>query len=78
MRGTHTYRFSSRFAEREDGAALVEFALLLPIFLLLFAMAVEGSRTFWSYQTAIAGVRDAARYVARAAPAKSTRTLNSI
>ena len=51
----------------EDGAVLVEFGILLPTFILFFAMAVEGSRTFWSYQATISGVRDAARYVGRSA-----------
>lgn len=69
-----------RFRRCEDGAALVEFSLLLPIFLLMFALAVEGSRTFWAYQTAIAGVRDAARFVSRSASAtlcEDAGTLNS-
>ncbi|WP_298359521.1 TadE/TadG family type IV pilus assembly protein [uncultured Litoreibacter sp.] len=70
----------SRFRRSEDGAALVEFGLLLPVFLLMFALAVEGSRTFWAYQTAIAGVRDASRFVARSAPnslCETAGTLNS-
>lgn len=58
-----------RRARRDDeGAALVEFGLLLPTLLLFFAVAVEGSRLFWSYQSTIAGVRDAARFVGRSAP----------
>ena len=55
----------SRFARREDGVALVEFALLLPIFLLAFFVIVEFGRTFFSYQGALAGVRDATRFAAR-------------
>lgn len=58
-----------RFAADTSGAALVEFAITLPFLLLLFAVIIEGSRMMWSYQTAITGVRDATRYVARAAPA---------
>lgn len=57
-----------RFRKCQSGAALVEFALLLPILLLLFAVAIEGGRLLWSYQTVVAGVRDATRYVARVAP----------
>jgi Flp pilus assembly protein TadG len=53
------------FVRREDGVALVEFALFLPVFLLSIFVIVEFSRTFFSYQGAIAGVRDAARYAAR-------------
>lgn len=56
------------FARRDDGAALVEFALVLPMMLLTFAVIVEGSRMMVAYQSAIGGVRDATRYLARAVP----------
>ncbi len=55
-----------RLANDDRGAALVEFGLLLPTLLLFFALVIEGSRTFWSYQAVIAGVRDATRFVGRA------------
>ncbi len=42
--------------------------MVLPMLLILFGVIIEGGRLFWSYQTTIAGVRDAARYLARAAP----------
>ncbi|WP_160763396.1 TadE/TadG family type IV pilus assembly protein [Kangsaoukella pontilimi] len=58
-------RFLQRFKRREDGAALVEFALILPPFLLAFFVIVEFSRLFFSYQAAVQGVRDATRYMAR-------------
>jgi Flp pilus assembly pilin Flp len=57
-----------RFADDESGAHLVEFAIVLPIMLLVFAMIVEGARLMWSYQTVVAGVRDATRFLARVAP----------
>jgi hypothetical protein len=53
-----------RFARREDGVALVEFALFLPVFLLAFFVIVEFGRTFFNYQSAVAGVRDATRFAA--------------
>lgn len=56
------------FLRKTSGAALVEFALLLPILLLIFAVMIEGSRTFWAYQAVISGVRDASRYVSRVVP----------
>ncbi|MEX0338779.1 MAG: TadE/TadG family type IV pilus assembly protein [Arenibacterium sp.] len=59
----------ARFCRDQSGVALTEFAIILPMTLLVFAIVIEGGRMFWSYQTAIAGVRDAARYVARIAPA---------
>ena len=57
-----------RFLAGERGAVLVEFALIFPMMLLFFAIMFESARTYWSYQIAISGVRDAARYVARVAP----------
>lgn len=59
----------SRCTTDESGAALVEFAILLPMMLLVFAVIIEGGRLMWSYQSVNAGVRDAARYLARVAPA---------
>jgi len=56
---------AKRWRRDDDGAALVEFALALPMILVMFAVMIEGSRLFWSYQATIAGVRDAARYVGR-------------
>ena len=58
-----------RFWRREEGASLVEFAISLPMILILAMLSVESMRLFWSYQAAIAGVRDATRYLARIAPA---------
>mgnify|MGYP006169453799 CR=1 FL=1 len=53
------------FARDERGAALVEFAIILPMMLLFLALSVEGARTFWAYQATISGVRDAARFLSR-------------
>lgn len=55
----------ARFLRHEDGAALVEFAIALPMMLLVFAVIIEGSRLMLSFQSTIAGVRDAARYMSR-------------
>ncbi|SLN73315.1 TadE-like protein [Roseovarius albus] len=61
-----TYKkFFKRFRADERGAALVEFAIMLPMMLLLFAVVIEGGRLMWSYQAVNAGVRDATRYLAR-------------
>lgn len=56
------------FTAETSGAALVEFAIMLPMMLLLFAVIIEGGRLMWSYQSVNAGVRDATRYLARIAP----------
>ena len=63
-----------RFARTEDGAALVEFAICLPMMLLVFAVIVEGSRLMLSFQSAISGVRDATRYLARVVPSNVCTT----
>jgi hypothetical protein len=57
-----------RFRRSQDGTALVEFALSLPLILVVSYGTIDSMRLFWSYQAAVAGVRDAARYVARVAP----------
>ncbi len=54
-----------RFRDREEGVALVEFAMFLPLFLLALFVIIEFSRLFITYQGAVAGVRDAARYMSR-------------
>jgi len=61
-------RAKSAFVGDERGAALVEFAIILPIMLLLFAVIIEGSRMMISFQAAISGVRDATRYLSRVVP----------
>ena len=71
-------RCRSRFWRREEGAILVEFAISLPMILILAMLSVESMRLFWSYQAAIAGVRDATRYLARIAPADLCTTGGSV
>lgn len=56
------------FRKDTSGVALVEFAIFLPVFVLSLAVVVEGARIFFSYQAAVVGVRDAARYLSRTAP----------
>jgi Flp pilus assembly protein TadG len=53
------------FRRREQGATAVEFAILMPIMMVCFGAIVEGARIYWNYQSAVSGVRDAARYLAR-------------
>ena len=56
-----------RFGREDSGVALVEFALALPLMLVLFATTLDGGRMLWSYQKAVSGVRDATRHLARTA-----------
>lgn len=53
------------FRRDEGGATAVEFAILMPILMVCFGAIVEGARIYWNYQSAVSGVRDAARYLAR-------------
>ena len=55
----------ARFLRAEDGVALLEFAVVLPMMLLVFAVIIEGSRMMLSYESAINGIRDATRFLAR-------------
>ena len=55
----------ARFRRSERGATAVEFAILMPIMLVCFGVIVEGARIYWNYQSAVSGVRDATRYIAR-------------
>lgn len=61
--------FTRSFAKDQKGAALVEFGLVVPMLFLFLAVVIDGGRMAWIYQTASYGVRDAARMVARVAPA---------
>ena len=53
------------FREDRSGAAMLEFAISLPILLLILAVVIEGSRIAWTHQAAASGVRDASRFLAR-------------
>lgn len=55
----------SGFGRDQKGATAVEFAILMPIMMVCFGAIVEGARIYWNYQSAVSGVRDAARYLAR-------------
>jgi hypothetical protein len=55
-------------------SALVEFAISLPLILIVSFGTIDSMRLFWTYQAAVEGVRDAARYVARVAPSDICET----
>jgi Flp pilus assembly protein TadG len=57
----------SRFARDERGVQLVELAIVLPIFLMLFGTAAEFGRYFYEYTTLDKATRAASRYLATAA-----------
>jgi Flp pilus assembly protein TadG len=49
----------------DDGSALVEATIIIPVLLILVFGVFEFSTLFWQQQLVSAGVRDAARYLAR-------------
>jgi Flp pilus assembly protein TadG len=53
---------------QQKGVALVEFALVLPMLLLLSLLATELGRAVYRYNTAAKAVRDAVRYLAVQTP----------
>jgi Flp pilus assembly protein TadG len=57
----------SRLMREERGAQLVELAIVLPIFLMLFGAAAEFGRYFYEYSTLDKAVRAGSRYLATAA-----------
>ena len=57
----------SRFAREERGAQLVELAIVLPIFLMMFGAAAEFGRYFYEYTTLDKATRAGSRYLATAA-----------
>ena len=52
-----------RFARAERGTQLVELAIVLPIFVLLFAATAEFGRFFYTYTTLTKATRVGARYL---------------
>lgn len=48
---------------REQGVALVEFALVLPIMLMMTCIATEFGRAYYQYNTITKSVRQAVRYL---------------
>ena len=51
------------FIRRENGTQMIEFALVFPVLMLLFAGTVELGRLFYTYTTLAKGTRAAARYL---------------
>ncbi|HEX8097531.1 MAG TPA: TadE/TadG family type IV pilus assembly protein [Pyrinomonadaceae bacterium] len=52
-----------RFARDERGVQLVELAIVLPLFMLLFAATAEFGRFFYDYTTLAKGARNGVRYL---------------
>ena len=71
-------RFLKRFFAAESGAALVEAAVVLPVFLTLVGGVYEFGYFLYQEQLVTTGVRDAARYLALTAdPTSVTNQSNA-
>ena len=70
----------SRLAREERGAQLVELAIVLPIFLMLFGAAAEFGRYFYEYTTLDKAVRAGSRYLtsAKVGTAEDNRAKNIV
>jgi hypothetical protein len=64
----------NRFARNERGIQLVELAIVLPVFVLLFAATAEFGRYFYEYTTLAKASRAGARYLVTAAVNKNEDT----
>src|SRR5688500_11611226 len=64
---------------RQHGVALVEFALILPLLLLLTFITTEFGRAMYQYNTLAKSVRDSARYLSMQTPGtKMTEARNLV
>lgn len=70
----------SRFGREDRGAQLVELAIVLPIFLMLFGAAAEFGRYFYEYTTLDKAVRAGSRYLtsAKVSAGEDTRAKNIV
>lgn len=74
MRSLATYRVVGRRHER--GLAAVEFAILLPLVLLIMLATAELGRALFQYNTLTKAVRDGARYLSSVAIAGPTEVIS--
>ena len=54
--------------KKQQGVALVEFALILPLVLLMSFIAIEFGRAIWQYNVLTKAARDAVRYLSIQTP----------
>ena len=63
-----------RFFRRDDGTQLIEFAIVFPVLLLLFAGTAELGRMFYTYTTLAKATRGGARYLSLATDVNASTT----
>lgn len=61
----------------QRGVAIVEFALVLPLLLILTFITTEFGRALYQYNTITKSVRDAARYLSTQTPGSATAISNA-
>lgn len=72
-------RVGRRFLSAQDGAALVELAFALPIFLLLVWGVIDFGRLLWTANSLASAVREGARYAAvLPSPSGSTGAIQGV
>ena len=64
-RKANTQTIGRRFAKGEDGSSMVEFAIMLPVLLILFAGAAELGRLFYTYTTLAKATEVGSRYLSK-------------
>lgn len=62
---TRRMTFAGRFARGTSGAAAVEFAMILPVLVVMLFGAIEFGRLVHDYHVVTKGVRDATRFLSR-------------
>lgn len=72
----HSPRSSNR--GRQTGVALVEFALVLPLLLLLSLTVAELGRAFWHYKVLVQSARESARYLAAQKPGEGLEAARNL
>lgn len=63
--------------KRQQGAAIVEFAMILPFLLVLTFTVTEMGRAFYQYNVLVKSVREAARYLTTRTPRDATVIANA-
>jgi Flp pilus assembly protein TadG len=66
----------SSASKRESGLAMIEFAVVLPLMLLLILGVAELGRAFMQYNVLTKSVRDGVRHLAQYAPSGSSGTID--
>jgi Flp pilus assembly protein TadG len=59
------FQFARQALRCEQGNAAAEFAMVLPLLLILLFAFYEAGRLFWNYNVVASSARDAARFAAR-------------